>query len=239
MRYMGSKRRIWKHISHFILKDRKDGQYYVEPFCGGCNSLCLVEGNRIACDINPYLIGMFQSLINGEKQIYPISREIYNDVRDCYRNKNNKYSISEIGWVGYMASYNGRFFDGGYSGNNVKSKGGGFRNYIDESILDIFNQLENLKDVDFYCCGYNELKIPKNSIIYCDPPYKNTKKYDNAEFDYDKFYLWCIEQYKCGNKIFISEYDMPKPFKEIWSMEVVCNINIEKSRRIEKLFTLN
>lgn len=35
MKYMGSKSRIAKYILPIILKDRKDGQYYVEPFCGG------------------------------------------------------------------------------------------------------------------------------------------------------------------------------------------------------------
>ena len=238
MRYMGSKRKLWKYISPIILKDRKPNQFYVEPFCGGCNSLSQVNGKRLAADVNVYLIEMWKSLIKGEKQIYPITKEIYNDVRCCYRGKNDKYSISEIGWVGFMASYNGRFFDGGFSGNNVKGKGGGSRHYIDECMNDILQQLENLKDVDFHCCSYYDLSIPEKSIIYCDPPYKDTKRYDTIDFDYDKFYNWCFEQSKLGNKVFISEYNMPESFKEIWSMEVRCNINIEKNKRVEKLFTI-
>lgn len=53
MKYMGSKRRFWKEIGPIILKDRKRGQVYVEPFCGGCNSLVNVGGRRLAADINP------------------------------------------------------------------------------------------------------------------------------------------------------------------------------------------
>lgn len=237
MRYMGSKRKLWKYISPIVLKDRKPNQCYVEPFCGGCNSLSQVNGKRIAADINVYLIEMLKSLIKGENQIYPITKEIYNDVRNCYRCKDSRYSLSEIGWVGFMASYNGRFFDGGFSGNNVKVNGGS-RNYIDECISDILQQLENLKDVDFRCCSYDNLPIPEESIIYCDPPYKDTKRYDTIDFDYDKFYNWCFEQSKLGNKVFISEYKMPESFKEVWSMEVHCNINTEKNKRVEKLFTI-
>lgn len=237
MRYMGSKRKLWKYISPIVLKDRKPNQFYVEPFCGGCNSLSQVNGKRIAADINVYLIAMLKSLIKGENQIYPITKEIYNDVRNCYRCNNSRYSLSEIGWVGFMASYNGRFFDGGFSGNNVKVNGG-LRNYIDECISDILQQLENLKGVDFRCCSYDNLSIPEESIIYCDPPYKDTKRYDTIDFDYDKFYNWCFEQSKLGNKVFISEYNMPESFKEVWSMEVHCNINIEKNKRVEKLFTI-
>ena len=66
---MGSKRRIWKYIAPIILKNREEKQYYVEPFCGGCNSICQVDGLRIAADINPYLIAMWKDLLHGEK--YP------------------------------------------------------------------------------------------------------------------------------------------------------------------------
>lgn len=50
MRYMGSKARIAKEILPLILADRKEGQYFVEPFCGGCNVTDKVSGNRIAND---------------------------------------------------------------------------------------------------------------------------------------------------------------------------------------------
>lgn len=37
MNYLGGKIRIAKEILPIILADRKEGQYFVEPFCGGCN----------------------------------------------------------------------------------------------------------------------------------------------------------------------------------------------------------
>lgn len=239
MKYMGSKRRLWKYIAPIVLRERKEGQLYVEPFCGGCNSLSQVEGRRFASDNNPYLIEMFKSVISGSTQIYPISREIYNAARTAYRKGDfSCYTVAELGWIGFMASYNGRFFDGGYSGNGVKSKDGGTRDYIDESIRDFLLSCEKLKGVEFHCCSYDELEIPDNSIVYLDPPYKNTKQYASAaDFDYGKFYQWA-ENLAKKNKVFISEYDMPKSFRELWSMEVPCNINIEKNKRIERLFTI-
>ena len=156
MRYMGSKRKLWKYISPIILKDRKPNQFYIEPFCGGCNSLSQVNGKRIAADINIYLIEMWKSLIKEEKQIYPITKEIYNDVRNCYRCKNSRYSFSEIGWVGFMASYNGRFFDGGFSGNNVRGKNGGLRHYIDECMSDILQRKSTSFNVS-NCCKISDI----------------------------------------------------------------------------------
>ena len=58
MIYMGSKNRIAKFILPLILGDRKD-EWYVEPFCGGCNSIDKVGGLRLAADSNKYLIAIF------------------------------------------------------------------------------------------------------------------------------------------------------------------------------------
>lgn len=85
MKYMGSKRRIWTHIAPIILKDRTENQYCVEPFCGGCNSIANVGGNRIAPDINPYLMAMWEGLLNGEVFPETITRETYNQARIAYR----------------------------------------------------------------------------------------------------------------------------------------------------------
>lgn len=123
MKYMGSKRRIWKYISPIILKDRKPEQYYVEPFCGGCNSIANVDGKRIASDMNPYLVEMWKGLLCGESYPDTISRETYNEAKDAYKKQDyTTYSISEIGWIGYMGSYNGLFYHS-YSGHRVRRKG--------------------------------------------------------------------------------------------------------------------
>lgn len=47
MKYQGSKRLIIKKILPFLLEGRKPGQYYVEPFVGGGNSIMHVTGKRI------------------------------------------------------------------------------------------------------------------------------------------------------------------------------------------------
>ena len=64
MKYMGSKNRIAHDVLSVILKDRKPDQWYVEPFAGGMNVIDKVTGNRIANDMNPYLIEMWHSLVH-------------------------------------------------------------------------------------------------------------------------------------------------------------------------------
>lgn len=54
---------------------------------------------------------------------------------------------------------------------------------------------------------YQQVHIEPDSIIYCDPPYRNTDDYDNGTpFDHERFYDWCCRQ---SVPVFISEYDMP------------------------------
>lgn len=56
---------------------------------------------------------------------------------------------------------------------------------------------------------YRDVEIPTDSIIYCDPPYKNTREYRHNKdvFDMEAFYKFCERQ---TQPIFISEYDMPE-----------------------------
>lgn len=80
---------------------------------------------------------------------------------------------------------------------------------------------------------------PSECVIYCDPPYRNTGRYDVGKFNHDLFYDWCIIQAKAGYKVFISEYDMPKSdFTELWQIKkliAMCRDN-NNSKSIEKLY---
>ena len=72
---------------------------------------------------------------------------------------------------------------------------------------------------------YRDVEIPTDSIIYCDPPYKNTREYRHNKdvFDMEAFYKFCERQ---TQPIFISEYDMPKDrFKSVFSIEKRQNLH--------------
>ena len=237
MKYMGSKNRIAKYLLPIILKDRKKGQWYVEPFVGGANMIDKVDGNRIGADSNEYLIAMWQGLQENKSRPYLIEKELYNKARDFF-NK-SEYSTFDkfmIGWIAWMGSYNGRFFDGGYSGHSV-----GKRDYITEQIRNTEAQISKIKDVHFIHSSYDKLEIPNNnsSIIYCDIPYKDTKQYSSSKnFNHNNFWNWAREKSQDGHEVFISEYNAPDDFKCIWQMEVTNSMNTTKTYKpTERLFT--
>ena len=163
---MGSKGRIAKEILPLILKDRKENQYYIEPFVGGCNMIDKVSNPRIANDNNKYLIEMWKGIQENRNLIRNIPKDFYSEVRNSYNTNNNKYDDFTIGWIGFAGSFNGRFFDGGYSG---KTKD---RDYIKEQISNIEKQIPLISGVEFYGGDYRNIIYPDNSIIYCDPHIK-------------------------------------------------------------------
>jgi DNA adenine methylase len=233
MKYMGSKARFTKEILPIILKDRKPEQWYVEPFAGGMNVICEVQGNRIANDKNHYLIEMWKGLLENRERPNDIPKQLYDKARTEYNNGTNiEFDDFMIGWIGWMGSFNGRFFDGGYSGKTKT------RDYIDEQIRNTLKQVDKLKGTVFTCGDYDAFNIPKNSIIYCDPPYRETKQYSNSkDFNHDKFFEWCREMSKQGHTLFVSEYQVPDDFECVWEMKTKSYLKPSRAEQtIEKLF---
>lgn len=230
---MGGKTRFAKQILPIILKDRKPNQYYVEPFCGGLGTLSEVHGNRIGGDINPFLIAMWKGVQAKRKRRTKIPKSLYDRAKAEYLSGELKdFDLFQIGWIGLTASYRGRM----YGGYGIKDKNG--RNYLAEHIRSIREQAKGLDGLMFYNCNYWELRIPKNSIIYCDPPYEGTTGYNKeAEFDHKKFWNWCRRMSKKGHQVFISEYKAPSDFKCVWKMKITNRINHANTEmRLERLF---
>ena len=259
MKYMGSKNRIADEIIQVMTNgyyefQEKFNQHkvwedatFVDVFCGGCSVIERVpdEYRRIANDKQKYLIAMWKRLTGGYSLGLPthISRELYCDVRDSYNKGDDRYRDDAKGWVGFMASFNGRFFDGGYSGHNVVGKNGKSRDYITENMTNTLTQVPHLFGVEWYSMDFEELTdiIPPHSLIYCDPPYKGTKQYSTSKnFDYERFYNWCRKMKEKEHLVYISEYNMPDDFTCVWSKQITNAMHQTNTKKpVEKLFTPN
>ena len=241
MKYMGSKSKIAKDIIPIIQSFITDNTVgYLEPFVGGANVIDKIDCNiKVGCDKQKYLIALLQNLDKLHTLPQIITKEHYSDVRDCYNtgNKNVKYEDWYIGAIGFLSSYNGRFFDGGYAGI-VKTKIGNERNYYAEAKKNLENQIKDLDGIRFFNKEYNEInKNISGWVIYCDPPYKNTKQYGSSKgFNHDDFWEWCRVMSK-NNIVIISEQEAPIDFKCIWEQDVNRTIDNKKSVKVtEKLF---
>jgi DNA adenine methylase len=230
MKYLGSKRRIAKYILPIILKDRKEGQWYVEPFVGGANTIDKVTGNRIGGDIHFELIEMWKHIqIHGVTQLPSIlSKQEY----DYIRLKRHKVDPWLVGFVGFNATFGAKWF-GGYARPRdlVRTPD------ITSGRNSLETQIPFIKDIVFVHTAYHLLDYPPNSIIYCDPPYRKTTKYKDG-IDYEHFYQWCRDMKSRGHIVYVSEYNMPEDFICVWSKDQKVHIGETTLNKIERLYTL-
>lgn len=107
--------------------------------------------------------------------------------------------------------------------------------------LERLQQLQQLERLQLYSLSYDKVTIPKNAIIYCDPPYKNTAEYSKNNFDHDQFWQWAKQQSKT-HPIYVSEYQAPPEWTILleWKQSSTLQGGQQKHDKqpTEKLFTL-
>ncbi len=207
MRYMGSKRLLAKHILPIILKDRQEGQWYVEPFCGGCNTLSEVTGNRIGGDTNWHLIYMWQAVAKGWLPPATFDEELYNFTKS-HKDANPKLT----GYLGASATFGARWF-GSFAKNNKTNL-----DYPGQCYKDLYIPDNSI----IYC-----------DPPYIDTP----NRYGGGlSFNHEEFFTWCRQRVNIGHKVFVSEYRAPDDFVCIWDKNINCTLGTKVKEISEKLF---
>jgi DNA adenine methylase len=242
MRYCGSKKKFMKYLKPILMQDMDENTVFVDLFGGGMNVVCEIPSeHKLAVDYNKYVIALWEELKqNGMKNIpTEVSEEMYNDVKSDYINHNGKYADYIIGYVGTCCSFGGSWFNGYARFNPNKNE-----DHIKEAYNGLKKQVENfigLKETVFLHSSYDDISLDENYIVYCDPPYAMTKKYE-SDFNNEAFWEWARKTSKFVKKIYISEYEAPSDFKCIWQMEKKDGLGRKKGEkqntRVEKLFTI-
>lgn len=247
MNYMGSKSRIAKYIVPIIQKeiDDNDIHYYIEPMCGGLNIIDKIMCDRkFAYDFNKYLIYLFIHVKSGGILPDVITKDEYDSVRAAWYKDNVDREFPDwyIGCVGWLCSFSGRGFDGGYSYDGYEKRKDGtvkYRNYYQERKSNLLKQFRQplCQDIMFGISDYRDLDSLGGYVIYCDPPYFLTKQFANSKsFNHEEFWKK-MRDWSKDNIVLISELEAPEDFKCIWEQEVSRSIKAnDKSKAVEKLF---
>ena len=240
MIYQGSKEKLSKDLLPFIQDCIDDNKMdlYVEPFVGGANMIDKIKCRyRIGFDKNHWVISLLKYMRDNPdlpKAPSDCPFELYARVREAYNKGTKAFSDEEKAMVGYFASYGGRFFDGGYGR-------AGKRNMYKERLEYAKKQAPLLTNISFVEADYQEaIKIlDDNCLVYCDPPYSNTKQY-GVTFNSASFYTWVTELSK-KYFVLISEYYMPSDFVQVWSKErkvMQKSDRLKANKATECLYTL-
>ena len=105
--------------------------------------------------------------------------------------------------------------------------------------LQSLQRMERLGGLQSFSGDYQAVKIPKNSVVYCDPPYGNCEEtmYRRTYckgFDFPRFFDWLR---KVDFPVFVSEYAMPEDFVAVWQKTKRCVFSSQKAKyAVERVF---
>lgn len=233
MQYFGGKQRIAKHLCEYLNSQLRPGQVFVDLFCGSCNvvSNIRVDSERYANDKNEYLISLWASLQQGLALPQDVDEETYYTVKGLPAETLEQKAIKAF--VGFGCSFGGKWW-GGFA------RGGKGRNYAKNAYNSTMKKADKLKDVRFMCMSFDDFLCPKDSIVYCDIPYKGTTQYSAVgDFDHENFYTWLKQQKDCT--VLVSEYkhNVPQWGEIVWehkSKKDIRNKNGEQEETVEVLW---
>ena len=248
MRYCGSKRRFMKELKPILEKHLEGDTLFVDAFGGGMNVISEIDwDNKWAVELNKYVYALWVHLQKHGaesgilEQYTSMTEQEYYSIKKHYLDDDKVYPDWLIGFTGTCASYGGAWF-GGYARFNPKKN----EDHIKEAFNGLKKQIDSFKhfeDTVFINCSYDELSFPPKSVIYCDPPYESTKKYE-SDFNHTKFWEWVRKMSSLGHYVYVSEYNAPSDFKCIWQKTKKDGMGttkkgVKQNTKIEKLFVYN
>jgi DNA adenine methylase len=145
------------------------------------------------------------------------------------------------GFVGFGASFGGKWFGGYARGYNYFR----MRDYMEETSRAIVADIRRLKETDaeisFECHSYEAVSANSRYVIYCDPPYEDTLGYAGTpKFNHAQFWQWAHKQHENGALVIVSGYKAPDDWTCIAEFTHKVNVSYQHNNRrstVERLFT--
>ncbi len=250
MRYQGGKTRIAKKITEvmnsYLNKEGKVINYY-EPFVGANNIVKHLDAKlirkAILGDANPYVIAYHVQVKKGWTPYDEFDSKNEKELKEAHRLcrlevRTGKPSGYSKGFIGYIL--NQCSFGGDFNGGFINREGKPYYN----GKHDFFNfRNEQYKD-NWFFINLNYLSLLpiniKDAIIYLDPPYEGTSKYEYKIVHTD-FWIW-VRQLSKHNLVFISEQSAPDDFEIVWERPHTRTLNhfnsAQKKTAFERLYML-
>lgn len=214
--YLGSKQRHAANIIAITCANRKKGQVYCEPFCGGGNVIVKVpqkDGRRVANDLNWRIVALLDAAGNkGWQPPEAVTKEEFFAVKE----NPDAFPPEYVAFVRTGMTF-GSDWEGGF--NNMEQA-------CDVARRAVLKDAPGLKGIEFHSMSYVDFAqhIPPESIVYCDPPYRGTTGYGGAKtnieigeslaknsWNANTFWRWADGLVDQGYQVFVSEYKGPPP----------------------------
>jgi DNA adenine methylase len=215
--YQGGKSSLAKQIGAFMQARYQPGANYYEPFIGAGNVLArtgFVTGQRFASDVHTDLIMMYCAIKSGWVPPSEVTKAEYQALQ---------YSEPSAlrGFVGFGSSWGGKWF-GGYAGARTTTGTGRISAGNTDKVYTFASSAKNglmrmlpiIQATDFQTISYADVRPAPGSLVYCDPPYKDTTMYLAGDFDHDRFWS-VIREWSKLCTVVVSEAQAPSDFEPV------------------------
>ena len=220
--YQGSKNAIAREIISIL----PCGKRFVDLFAGGCamTHAAILSGKYetfLANDLHGFGVRLFRDAIAGRCNgawRHWVSREEFFSRRDtdplvslCWSFSNNgrDYLYARTKEAAKRAEHERRV--------NGEAPTMQLESYERLQCLRQLEALERIQALDRLRAlkyDYRDVEIAAGDVVYADPPYAGTQRYNTGGFDTSAFWAWVQTR---SFPVFVSEYHAPEGFTPIWS----------------------
>lgn len=96
-------------------------------------------------------------------------------------------------------------------------------------LLQLLQRLQRLQRLEINCGSYLDYQYRDGDIVYCDPPYEDTAKYNNDGFNHKQFYDWVASR---EYPVYFSSYEISdNRFNVVWQTEKQSLLNNSKETK--------
>jgi len=204
---------------------------YYEPFLGGGSVAEKMGRHFNEChysDLHQDLILMWDAVVNdGWEPPSELTEEEYYSLKDAEPSPLRAFA-------GFACSFGGKFYGGMARSRKTHYPSTGRRSVLRGRAM------AGQELTTFTHSSYEALSPMAGDVLYLDPPYVDTTGYKTGAFDSPRF--WAVAQAwaEAGADVFVSEYQAPEGWEEVWSKPVIISLVGGSSqgdkKNVEKLF---
>lgn len=220
MRYRGGKVSKAKEIIETLDKTYEYGRF-VEPFAGMASLSRYTKAQKI--HLNDLDINIYTFLKELHAQGWRGLPDVVSE--EDYKNADDLEPSLIKTFIKVGCSFGGGWGSGyARSKANCKLDEGGYRNFARtaKNSCELLYKAWKDKDMAFSNKGYADLEYKNTDLIYCDPPYNNTRGFKVGKFDSPTFFDWMREMSANGYQIVCSEYaeNLPEGAYIVWEKSI-------------------
>lgn len=200
--YMGGKERLGREIAAIINKfiQAHGAQSYFEPFCGmGGVAQYIVCHLVLLSDANPSTLLLMRAMVSGKPHIQvptSVTKQEWVALR------NGRHTVTRA-VVGISTSFSGNMFSGFIGNEKERTRRLGIASRTLARKIKLFRSSPSRFRVTARARSYDTFS-PRNAVIYCDPPYENTRFYRGHKFC-SKTFWEVMERWAKHNVVLVSE----------------------------------